>query len=160
LKWWIEFPGGEWGQLLLLEQLEQVADPVMSLEWVAKVLLAMDFVDVVPAFLADGDEAVLGKFSDNALHGAQSDADSHGNFAERHVRVEVEADEHVAVVGEKTPALLLRSGWQGLEDPFPFRRRRAFFDRHDGIHMAIEFVLFKSQIESARSADHKRLIPL
>ena len=83
------------------------ADGVMGFERMPQRQLAVDHVVVAPAVAFAVDDAGVLEFADDPLHGALGDAHPLGHLADADVRFLGQAQEHVAVVAEEGPHVVV-----------------------------------------------------
>jgi hypothetical protein len=86
------------------EEIEQFADFVAELGGVAHLDLAVDRVAVSTSNAFPVDEALLDEVGEYSLGGAFRDPDVGGDVAEPDVRVSGDAEQHLGVVGDESPA--------------------------------------------------------
>ena len=95
--------------LLGAQEAEELADEMFALSWMAHARFAIDPVAVAPADSLARHIAGLDEIVGDALGGAFGDADRRRNVAHSHVRVALDAEQHLRVIREKVPAIRFRS---------------------------------------------------
>ena len=98
---------GAYRRGLFVYQSQQVSDRAVGFDRVSQRLVGENFILILAADLLAADEAGSFQVLDDSLYGSLGDPDLVGDFAEDHLRLGVEHDQHVGVIGEKRPAMRL-----------------------------------------------------
>ncbi len=101
--------------------IEQHVDRAVFFDGVPE-MLVVDHVIVIASPNAFAlNMASIFQVLNDALHSSLGDANSVGNIPEHHLRVLVQTDQHVGVIGEERPPRRLAAGWWGYLARIPGR---------------------------------------